>query len=146
MIQSENATPTMVRSILLIGGHNCRYRVVQLWTPTSPYIKKSVEGILMYELAGVYINKYFNYADPDPNNWTTRSLLVVLELYLVSSLYWMSDYTFGFGIILGFVLDGVIHSLIRSLLLAKNIRQHGLTIVILMMIYSMIKCVRVCMH
>jgi hypothetical protein len=30
-------------------------------------------------------------------------------------------YELGFGIILGFVLDGVIHSLIRSLPLAENI-------------------------
>ena len=30
-------------------------------------------------------------------------------------------YNVGFGIILGFVLDGVIHSLIRSLPLAANI-------------------------
>ena len=27
-------------------------------------VKKSFEGILMYELAGDYINKYCNYADP----------------------------------------------------------------------------------
>ncbi len=31
---------------------------------TSTYIKKSFQGNLMYELAGVYINKYFNYAGP----------------------------------------------------------------------------------
>ena len=46
----------------------CRNRVVQLCPPARPYIKKSFEGILMYDLAGDYINKYFNYADPDPNN------------------------------------------------------------------------------
>ncbi len=35
------------------------------------YIKKSFEGILMYELAGDYINKYYNYADPNERveNW-----------------------------------------------------------------------------
>ena len=37
---------------------------VQLCPPVTPYIKKSFEGILMYELAGDYINKYCNYADP----------------------------------------------------------------------------------
>jgi hypothetical protein len=41
-----------------------RDRVVQLCPPAIPYIKKSFEGILMYELAGDYINKWCNYADP----------------------------------------------------------------------------------
>ncbi len=41
-----------------------RDRVVQLCHPARPYIKKSFEGILMYELAGDYINKYYNYVDP----------------------------------------------------------------------------------
>ena len=41
-----------------------RDRVVQLHPPASPYIKKSFEGILMYEMAGGFINKYVNYADP----------------------------------------------------------------------------------
>ncbi len=41
-----------------------RDRVVQLYPPASPYIKKSFEGILMYEIAGGFINKIFNYADP----------------------------------------------------------------------------------
>ena len=44
--------------------NNSRDRVVQLCPPARPYIKKSFEGILMYELAGDYINKYCNYADP----------------------------------------------------------------------------------
>jgi hypothetical protein len=38
--------------------------VVQLCLPAKPYIKKSFEGILMYELAGDYINKFCSYADP----------------------------------------------------------------------------------
>jgi hypothetical protein len=38
--------------------------VVQLCPPARPYIKRSFEGILMYALAGDYINKYCNYADP----------------------------------------------------------------------------------
>ena len=41
-----------------------RDRVVQLCPPARPYIKNSFEGILMYELAGDYINKFCNYADP----------------------------------------------------------------------------------
>ena len=41
-----------------------RDRVVQLYPPASPYIKKSFEGILMYEIAGGITNKYVNYADP----------------------------------------------------------------------------------
>jgi hypothetical protein len=41
-----------------------RDRVVQLCPPAIPYIKKSFEGILTYELPGDYINKYYNYADP----------------------------------------------------------------------------------
>jgi hypothetical protein len=41
-----------------------RDRVVQLYHPASPYIKTSFEGILMYEMAGGFINKYVNYADP----------------------------------------------------------------------------------
>jgi hypothetical protein len=41
-----------------------RDREVQLCPPAGIYIKKSFEGVLMYELAGFYINKYFNYVDP----------------------------------------------------------------------------------
>ncbi len=41
-----------------------RDRVVQLCPSARPYIKKSFEGILMYEIAGDFINKYCNYADP----------------------------------------------------------------------------------
>ncbi len=33
-------------------------------TRTLPYIKKYLEGILMYEIAEGVINKYANYADP----------------------------------------------------------------------------------
>ena len=43
---------------------NSRDRVVQICHPISPYIKKSFEGISMYELAGGFINNYVNYADP----------------------------------------------------------------------------------
>ncbi len=42
----------------------CRDRVVQLYPPATPYIKKSFEGILMYEIVGGFVNKYFNFADP----------------------------------------------------------------------------------
>jgi hypothetical protein len=35
---------------------NSRDRVVQLCPPARQYIKKSFEGILMYELSGDYIN------------------------------------------------------------------------------------------
>jgi hypothetical protein len=52
-----------------------RDRVVQLCPPARPYIKKSFEGILMYELAGDYINKYCNYADP-----SIRSNAVIIHL------------------------------------------------------------------
>ncbi len=41
-----------------------RDRVVQLCPPARPYIKKSFEGISMYDLAGDYINKFCNYEDP----------------------------------------------------------------------------------
>jgi hypothetical protein len=41
-----------------------RDRVVQLYPPASPYIKKSFEGILMYEMVGGFINKCCKYADP----------------------------------------------------------------------------------
>ncbi len=47
--------PTTVTSI--------RDHVVQLYPPASPYIKKYFEGILMYEVAGGFINKSVNYAD-----------------------------------------------------------------------------------
>jgi hypothetical protein len=39
-------------------------RVVQLYPPVSPYIKKSFEGILMYEIAIGFIHTYVNYSDP----------------------------------------------------------------------------------
>jgi hypothetical protein len=35
-----------------------------LYPTASPSIKKSFEGIWMYEISGGFINKYFNYADP----------------------------------------------------------------------------------
>jgi hypothetical protein len=41
-----------------------RGSVVQLYPPASPYIKNSFEWVLIYEIAGGFINKYFNYADP----------------------------------------------------------------------------------
>ncbi len=41
-----------------------RDRVVQLRPTAKPYIKNSFEGILMYDLAGDCINKFYNHADP----------------------------------------------------------------------------------
>ena len=52
------------RPLYNLDDPNIRDRVVQMCPPTSPYIEKSFEGILMYELAGGFINNYFNYADP----------------------------------------------------------------------------------
>ncbi len=50
------------RSIIYITSptlsYVSRYRVVQLYPPA-----KSFEWILMYGIAGSFINKYFNYAD-----------------------------------------------------------------------------------
>ena len=58
-------TSNNVESVLSCTlNSNSRYRVVQLCSPASPHIKKSFEGISMYELVGGYINKYFKYADP----------------------------------------------------------------------------------
>ncbi len=42
-----------------------RDRVVQVCPPTSPYIKKSFEWILMYAISGCCIHKYCNYEDPN---------------------------------------------------------------------------------
>jgi hypothetical protein len=47
-----------LRSSLLLGFLCIRDRVVQLYPPTSPYIQKSFEWILIYEIAGGVINKY----------------------------------------------------------------------------------------
>ncbi len=58
-----NNKPLYVHTRLYIFKCNSRDRVVQLYPPVSPYIKKSFEGILMYGIAGGFINKYFNYAD-----------------------------------------------------------------------------------
>ncbi len=53
------------RNVVDPNFNKCRDRVVQICPPTSPYIKKSFEGILMYDLSGGFINNYFNYADPN---------------------------------------------------------------------------------
>ncbi len=50
-------------TMLSAGYHLNRDNVVQVRPPARPYIKKSFRGILMYELAVDYINKYCNYAD-----------------------------------------------------------------------------------
>ena len=69
-------------------------------------------------------------------------VIFVIWIYKSSSptdYYSHSNTTFGFGIILGFVLDEVMHSLIRSLPLSENIWQSGVTKVIFRMIHSMIE-------
>ena len=56
---------TTARTPIKMSINNSRGRVVQICPPNSPHIKKSFEGILMYELAGGFINNCFNYADPN---------------------------------------------------------------------------------
>ncbi len=46
-----------------LDNPHVRDRVIQLYPPVNPYIKTSFEYILMYEMVGCFINKYFNYAD-----------------------------------------------------------------------------------
>ena len=47
-----------------MAGDNYPTTRPNLYPSTSPYIKKYFEGILMHEIAGGFINKIFNYADP----------------------------------------------------------------------------------
>jgi hypothetical protein len=79
---------------------NSRDRVVQICHPISPYIKKSFEGISMYELAGGFINNYVNYADPsnsvrrpsrylDPHTAYVHWLLIHLKIYTLVWIYSM---------------------------------------------------------
>ncbi len=58
-----------------------RDRVVQLCPPARPYIKKSFDGILMYELVEDYVNKYCNYVDPNFNRVDERCLTKWIHMY-----------------------------------------------------------------
>ena len=68
-----------------------RDRVVQLCPPVRPYIKKSFEGILMYDLACGYINKYFDYADPT-KMYNTAHLEVCYHRILSNTLFKHQQY------------------------------------------------------
>jgi hypothetical protein len=71
-------------------------------------------------------------------SWILHMVLDGVIHSLIRSLPWSINIRqLGFGIILGCVLDWVIHSLIRSLPWAEKIWQSGVTIVIQGMIHSM---------